>query len=258
MAPLQTVLVAVDASSHSARAWAWAAQTLLPRLEPGACCQMLCVAVPDDEDFALDDGDAPWTIPSDSASRRESLRRAAATAQDVMNRLAAESPPPAHVELSLLAEPLAGTVGATIAAVLARQPADLVVVGQRGLGAVKRHALAFPKVSHRFTRAHHTDVDAAPASWLVSQKRSRWATWALFRRTACASLCLVVLGAAPSLLLSLDAPRPPALPAAICDAPSSSSIRWPVTLVSSAVSAAAASARREGFACGGVPAGAGV
>jgi hypothetical protein len=48
---------------------------------------MLCVAVPDDQDFALDDGDAPWTIPSDSASRRESLRRAAATAQDVMNRL---------------------------------------------------------------------------------------------------------------------------------------------------------------------------
>ena len=149
MAPLQSVLVAVDASPHSAQAWAWAAQTLLPRLA-GARCILLCVAVPDDEDFALDDGDAPWTIPSDSASRRESQRRAAVTARDVLQQLTAECPPPAGVELVELVEPLSGTVGATIAAVFARQPVDLVVVGQRGLGAVKRCALAF-LVSHRFS-----------------------------------------------------------------------------------------------------------
>ena len=140
MAPLQSVLVAVDASPHSAQAWAWAARTLLPRLESGARCVLLCVAVPDCEDFALDDCDAPWTIPSDSASRRESQRRAAVTARDVLQRLAAESPPPADVELVELVEPLSGAVGATIAAVFARQPADLVVVGQRGLGAMKRCA----------------------------------------------------------------------------------------------------------------------
>lgn len=138
MAPLQSVLVAVDASPHSAQAWAWAAQTLLPRLEPGAHCHLLCVAVPDGDDFALDDGDAPWTIPSDSVSRRESLRRAAATARDVVQRLAAELPPPAGIELALYAETLAGAVGATIAAFVARQPVDLVVVGQRGQGALKR------------------------------------------------------------------------------------------------------------------------
>jgi len=140
MAPLRNVLVAVDASAHSAPAWRWAVRALLPLLPPGSSCRVLCVATPDDEDMALDNCDAPWTIPSDSESRRESLRRAAATASDTLRRLVEDCPPPPGVQVTLVAAPLVGSVGETIAAALAQQPAELVVMGQRGRGALKRFA----------------------------------------------------------------------------------------------------------------------
>lgn len=140
---LRDVVVAVDGSAHSAAAWAWAAETLLPLLRPGAQCRLLCVAVPDDLDMALDDADAPWTIPDGSELRREAQRRSAAAAQDTLQRVLAAHPPPAGIEgvdITLLPVPLVGAVGESIAAALAQQPADLVVVGQRGMGAFKRCA----------------------------------------------------------------------------------------------------------------------
>ena len=139
---LRDVLVAVDASAHSAPAWAWATQTLLPLLGPGSRCRVLCVAVPDDLDMALDDADAPWTIPSDGELRRESSRRAVSAAEETLRRLVDAHAPPAGVQLTLVAAPLVGSVGETIKATLAQQPADLVVVGARGMGAFKRCVLA--------------------------------------------------------------------------------------------------------------------
>ncbi len=142
-AMLRDVAVAVDGSASSTAAWAWAAESLLPLLRPGARCRLLCVAVPDDLDMALDDADAPWTIPADSELRREAQRRSAATAQDTLQRLLEAHPPSAAirgVEIALLPVPLVGSVGESIAAALSQEPADLVVVGQRGMGSFKRCA----------------------------------------------------------------------------------------------------------------------
>ena len=156
MAALRDVLVAVDASAHSAPAWAWAAQTLLPLLSPGGRCRLLCVAVPDDLDMALDDADAPWTIPSDSELRREAERRSLSAAQETLQRLVAAHSPPAGVDLTLLAAPLVGSVGETIEATLAQQPADLVVVGQRGMGSLKRCVSGTAAAGNLFLQSRHS------------------------------------------------------------------------------------------------------
>jgi hypothetical protein len=142
LAPPRDLLVAVDDSPHSAHAWAWAAASLLPLLPAGARCRLACVAVPNvGLDAALLDDDAPFVMPSDSQARREEARAASEAAMGTLRRLVAAHPPPAGVELTLLAPPLArGSVGETLAALAHDAPPDLFVLGSRGMGTFKRCA----------------------------------------------------------------------------------------------------------------------
>jgi hypothetical protein len=140
MPPPRDVVVLVDDSAHAAHAWAWAATSLLPCLPTPSRCRLLCIAVlpaPTTADMAAD-VDAPWVLASDSQARREEQRSAMGDAQDTMKALLAATPPPPGVETDPVAVPMMGSVGETIAAILREQPADVCVVGSRGMGSFKR------------------------------------------------------------------------------------------------------------------------
>jgi hypothetical protein len=181
MPPLREVAVLVDDSPHSAHAWAWAADALLPCLAAGARVRLLCIAVPSLEPEL--DADAAWAIPADSDARREEERAALEAASGTLRRLAAAHAPPQGVDLRLQAARMVGSVGETVAALLREQPADVCVVGSRGMGTFKRCAMriagarAAAALTHRMRRA---------ACWPASRTRSRLASWAPSAATACA------------------------------------------------------------------------
>jgi nucleotide-binding universal stress UspA family protein len=144
MAPPRVVLVAVDESAHSAHAWAWAADSLLPcLLREGTTCVLACVAPPLPVDALVDVGDAPWVAPTDAATRVREERAAREAAEDTLARLLAAHPAPQGMAVKCVAAPMAGaSAGETIAALQRQHGAELVVLGSRGMGAVKRCARA--------------------------------------------------------------------------------------------------------------------
>ena len=139
MPPPRDVVVLVDDSEHAAHAWAWASSSLLPCLPTPARCRLVCVAVPAPAvDLASDDA-AAWVLASDSQARREEERSAMGAAHDILSKLLATTPPPPGIEADPVAVPMIGSVGETVAAMLRELPADVCVVGSRGMGSFKRH-----------------------------------------------------------------------------------------------------------------------
>jgi nucleotide-binding universal stress UspA family protein len=140
MAPPRVVLVAVDESAHSAHAWAWAADSLLPCLpRESTTCVLACVAPPLPVDALMDVGDAPWVAPTDAATRAREERAAREAAEGTLARLLAAHPAPHGVKVVCVAAPMVGaSAGETIAALQREHGAELAVLGSRGMGAVQR------------------------------------------------------------------------------------------------------------------------
>ena len=140
MPPPREVVVCVDESGHSENAWSWTADTLLPCLPPRARVRLLCIAVPAADDGMSVGEDAPWTMAADDEARRAEQRSAMAAAQDTVRGLLARHPPPPDVHVVELVVPMAGSVNETLEAILREAPADIAVVGSRGMGTLRRCA----------------------------------------------------------------------------------------------------------------------
>lgn len=133
---VREVFVAVDASEHSAHAWKWTAAVLLPSLSD-CHVRLVSVAVPELDPLALED-DATVLMCSKSQDVVEAQRIALEEADALLVRLGQAHELPETCSIGLVALPLRGGVGQTLLEELKHRPADIVVVGSRGMGAVRR------------------------------------------------------------------------------------------------------------------------